>query len=85
MRCILNQQLQHHRIVEVRTAGLWAAIQVESSDILHEVIARCLDAGLILDWFLFDEKSIRMAPPLTITKEELLDVCNTIVGILDKV
>ena len=82
---ILNQQLPHHRIVEVRTAGLWAAIQVESSDILHEVIARCLDAGLILDWFLFDEKSIRMAPPLTITKEELMEVCNTIVGILDKV
>lgn len=80
---ILKTRLVHERIQELRTAGLWAAIEVESAEILHAVIARCLEAGLIVDWFLFDEKSIRLAPPLTITEEELHEVCGTIVEILD--
>lgn len=82
---ILKSRLVHDRIQDLRTAGLWAAIEVESAEVLHAVIARCLEAGLILDWFLFDEKSIRMAPPLTISEEALHEVCDKIVDILDTI
>lgn len=80
---LIQSKLVHPRIKELRTAGLWAAIEVESPDILHAVIAKCLEAGLIMDWFLFNEKSLRMAPPLTITMEELDLVCDQILEILD--
>ncbi len=82
---ILRTLLIHPRIKQLRTAGLWAAIEVESADILHRTIAACLEAGMILDWFLFNEKSIRLAPPLTITSEELKSVCRRIVKVLDEV
>ena len=80
---IMRTRLVHDRIKDLRTAGLWAAIEVESVEVLHAVIARCLESGLILDWFLFNEKSIRLAPPLTITEEELTEVCDTIVEVMN--
>lgn len=80
---ILKDRLIHPRIKELRTSGLWAAIEVESSAILHDVIKRCLENGMILDWFLFNEKSLRLAPPLTISEEELYGVCNTFLNVLD--
>lgn len=79
---LIQSKLIHPRIKELRTAGLWAAIEVESPEILHAVIARCLEAGMILDWFLFNEKSLRLAPPLTITTEELEVACDQILEIL---
>lgn len=80
---LIQSKLIHPHIKELRTAGLWAAIELESSDILHAVIAKCLEAGLILDWFLFNEKSLRLAPPLTITMDELDMVCDQILEIMD--
>lgn len=80
---LIQSKLIHPRIKELRTAGLWAAIEVESPEILHAVIARCLEAGMILDWFLFNEKSLRLAPPLTITTEELEVACDQILEILE--
>lgn len=82
---ILRSKLVHKRIIALRTAGLWAAIEVESSAILHSIIAQCRESGLILDWFLFNEKSLRLAPPLIITREELDMVCDQILAILDKI
>ena len=82
---ILRTKFIHRHIRELRTAGLWAAIEVESPEMLHTIIARCQDAGMILDWFLFNEKSIRMAPPLTITVQELEEVCEKILEILDAI
>lgn len=82
---ILRTKLVHRHIRELRTAGLWAAIEVESPEMLHTIIARCLEAGLILDWFLFNEKSLRLAPPLTITVDELENVCERIVNILEHI
>jgi len=79
---LIQSKLIHPCIKELRTAGLWAAIEVESPEILHAVIARCLEAGMILDWFLFNEKSLRLAPPLTITTEELEVACDQILEIL---
>lgn len=82
---LIQSKLIHPLIKELRTVGLWAAIEVETSDILHTVIAKCLEAGLILDWFLFNERSLRLAPPLTITIEELDGVCDQILEIMDGV
>lgn len=81
---LLIERLVHPRIIELRTAGLWAAIELESPEVMHAVLGECLQAGLILDWFLFNEKSIRLAPPLTITTEELDNVSNQILKILDQ-
>lgn len=80
---LLQSKLVHPRIKELRTAGLWAAIEVESPAVMHAVISKCLNRGMIMDWFLFNEKSLRLAPPLTITMEELEAVCDEILHVMN--
>ncbi len=67
--------LQHPRIVEVRSAGLWLAVELACFNEVQTVIKHCLENGLITDWFLFNDRSLRIAPPLIITEEEIRKAC----------
>ncbi|MFC4233220.1 aspartate aminotransferase family protein [Parasediminibacterium paludis] len=82
---LLLQHIQHPMIQAVRTAGLWMAIEFDSFTTNHAVIKACIANGLISDWFLFNDKSMRIAPPLIITKEELIAMCTTIVAAIDTI
>ncbi len=66
----------HPAVVELRGIGLWFAIDVGSNEKVQRVIQYCLKAGLISDWFLFNDRSLRVAPPLTITMAELEKACD---------
>ena len=46
--------------------------------------AACVQNGIITDWFLFAEDRIRIAPPLCITKEELIKAIATIQLCIDQ-
>jgi acetylornithine/N-succinyldiaminopimelate aminotransferase len=65
-------------IKEIRSQGLLIAIELENEEAVQKTIRKCLDKGLLLDWFLFNPQSIRIAPPLIITEEEILEVCEII-------
>ncbi len=67
--------LQHPDIVEVRSAGLWLAVELESFERVQEVIRYCMDKGLVTDWFLFNGRSLRIAPPLIIADEQIRWAC----------
>lgn len=67
----LLENLQHSLIIEKRAAGLMMAVELDSFDRVQKVISYCLANGLITDWFLFNDRSIRIAPPLIISYEEL--------------
>lgn len=71
--------LKHPAIREVRHAGLWFAVDLEEEQLVKKVIARCLENGLITDWFLFNDRSLRIAPPLTITLQEIEKACKIII------
>lgn len=76
--------LQHPAIEAVRHAGLWFAVELRDFDFLQAVINECLEQGLITDWFLFNNRSLRIAPPLIITEEQIRWACGVIVGAIDK-
>jgi acetylornithine/succinyldiaminopimelate/putrescine aminotransferase len=82
---LLFQHIQHPTIKAIRTAGLWMAIEFDSFATNHAVIKTCIANGLISDWFLFNDKSMRIAPPLIITNKELIDMCKIIVESIDAV
>lgn len=65
-------------ISQIRSAGLMIALQLDNYAHVKRVIDRCIDKGVILDWFLFNDSSIRIAPPLTITEEEIKEACQVI-------
>lgn len=80
---LFRQRLQHPAIREVRHAGLWLAIDLGSWDAVKKAIAYCLQKGLVTDWFLFNDHSLRIAPPLTITMEEINTACDILLESLD--
>lgn len=75
---ILQQALRHPAIKDLRTAGLWAAVQFEDADTNKHVVQRCIANGLITDWFLFAPDCLRIAPPLSVAEETLQQICTTI-------
>jgi acetylornithine/succinyldiaminopimelate/putrescine aminotransferase len=68
----LRAQLVHPAIREVRNCGLLMAVEFESFEVLKPIIDRALaEQGILTDWFLFCDNSLRIAPPLTITEAEI--------------
>ncbi len=77
------EKLVHPEIRHVRSAGLWLAVELDSFEKVQKVIKLCLEKGLITDWFLFNDRSIRIAPPLIITEAEIEKACVILLEGLD--
>jgi acetylornithine/N-succinyldiaminopimelate aminotransferase len=82
---ILLNNIHHSSIVAIRSAGLWASLEFDSFATNKKVIDQCIEKGLITDWFLFAPQCMRIAPPLIITEEELMLVCELINEALNEV
>jgi putrescine aminotransferase len=54
---------------------LMMAVEFEDFDTLKPIIDRAIEKGIITDWFLFCDNSMRIAPPLVITEEEIRKAC----------
>jgi len=59
------------------------ALELGSFDKVLKVISICLEQGLITDWFLHCNTALRIAPPLTISENEIEFACHTILQALD--
>ncbi|PPK87807.1 acetylornithine/succinyldiaminopimelate/putrescine aminotransferase [Neolewinella xylanilytica] len=79
---LVHRLLVHPKIRHLRSAGLWMAVELDDFDEVRRVIAGCLERGLITDWFLWNERSLRIAPPLTISEAELEWACGVILEAL---
>ena len=79
---LFHSLLIHPSIKEVRTKGLLIAVVLEIPEQVLECLQKCLAKGLFSDWFLFAPNCIRIAPPLTISNEEIREACDIILGSL---
>lgn len=71
---LLKEKIQRSKvkgIKQIRHAGLMMAVEFETKENNFRMIAHLLKHGIITDWFLFNERSMRIAPPLTITEGEI--------------
>ncbi|GAB3988845.1 aspartate aminotransferase family protein [Spirosoma daeguense] len=86
---LFKQLLRHPAIREVRGKGLMLAAEFDSFDVLKPVIDRAIERGtsgqigtarpgVITDWFLFCDNSMRIAPPLIITEDQIREACAVI-------
>ena len=74
--------LQHPSIKSVRSAGLLIAVELEDNDAVMATLARAIEAGLLSDWFLFAPQCLRIAPPLTISTDEIRAACSALLDCL---
>jgi acetylornithine/succinyldiaminopimelate/putrescine aminotransferase len=80
---LFKSLLVHPQIKAIRNQGLMMALEFESFDVLKPIIDRAIQLGVITDWFLFCDDSMRIAPPLTITTEQIQEACALILQAID--
>jgi len=75
----LFRELLHHPLIkDIRSAGLLNAVEFADETTCRSVISKCLNRGLLTDWFLFAAHCLRIAPPLTISEEQIRWACGII-------
>ena len=80
---LFAELLHHPMIKDFRSAGLLMAIDFGTWELNKKIIDRCIAKGVFTDWFLFASHCMRLAPPLTITEEEIRTACGIILTCCD--
>jgi acetylornithine/succinyldiaminopimelate/putrescine aminotransferase len=80
---LFRSLLVHPAIKDVRGKGLMLAAELENFDLNKKIIDRCIENGVITDWFLHCSNSMRLAPPLIITHDEIRKACAVIIEAVD--
>lgn len=80
---LFSAYLQHSKIKAIRYIGLMMAVEFESFEQVSKIIQKSMKLGLITDWFLFCNNSIRIAPPLIITEAQIKDACDILLEAID--
>jgi putrescine aminotransferase len=80
---LFKQKLIHPKIKHVRSFGLMIAVEFESFEVVKPIIDKAIEIGVLTDWFLFNDRSMRIAPPLTISEGEIEWACNVLLKAMD--
>jgi acetylornithine/succinyldiaminopimelate/putrescine aminotransferase len=80
---LFKELLKHPKIKEIRGKGLMLALIMDSPETANELVLRAKEEKLILFWLLFENKAVRISPPLTISNAEIHQGCTTILKVLN--
>jgi acetylornithine/N-succinyldiaminopimelate aminotransferase len=80
---LFREKLSHPLIKEIRGEGLLLAVEMTESFHVPYIVANAHRYGLIMDFFLFCDSAIRLAPPLIISEEEVSMACSLLLSLLD--
>tara|TARA_B100000579_G_scaffold382693_1_gene352027 strand:+ start:10953 stop:12131 length:1179 start_codon:yes stop_codon:yes gene_type:complete len=83
-RDLFQHHLKHPKIKKIHGIGLMLAIEFENEKVCQDMVKQVLNNGVITFYFLFDRKNMRISPPLTISKEEIIESCRIIHQTLDQ-
>ncbi|MFN3841154.1 MAG: aspartate aminotransferase family protein [Cyclobacteriaceae bacterium] len=76
--------LVHPSIKEIRRIGLLFAIDFDSAERVNRIVNLAKEKGIICYWFLSHPHSFRIAPPLTITEEQIREACAVLVSCINQ-
>lgn len=81
---LFRQLLTHPGVKAISGKGLMLALELDTFETNKKVIDACIVDGLISDWFLFATNRLRIAPPLTITEQQIREACEILLKNLTK-
>jgi len=81
----IKETLKHPKILNISGIGLLWAIEFADFEQTKRIIDRCIENGVITDWFLFASNKLRIAPPLNISMDELDFALQMILKSIDEV
>ncbi len=82
---LFRSSLNHPAIKKIEGLGLMLALVLDNFENTLKVVQLCMEQGLITDWFLFADNRLRIAPPLTISEDEIKLACAIIQSALQSV
>lgn len=82
---LFKSLLIHPKIKSIRNKGLMMAVEFKSFEVLKPIIDRAIELGVITDWFLFCDDSMRIAPPLVISEEQIRESCAVLLQAINEV
>ncbi|MFT4876818.1 MAG: acetylornithine/N-succinyldiaminopimelate aminotransferase [Bacteroidia bacterium] len=80
---LFRELLVHPKIKGISGKGLMLAVQLDSFEEVERTMKRCIERGVIIDWFLYNLECLRISPPLIITKKQIKEVCEVLKEALD--
>ena len=89
-KALMKEQLIRNELAdmpfrEIRGEGLLLAVVPEKPAVIPAMVARAPEYGLLLDYFLFCDTAFRIAPPLTISEEEIRLACHRLKSLTEAV
>ncbi len=75
--------LKHPTIKQIRGIGLFLSVDLINDIDVFELMKQAMKQGIMIDPFLFYPNAFRIAPPLTITDDQIADACQKIITTLD--
>ena len=82
---LFHSLLNHPKIKQINGMGLMLAPIFETEEITNAVVLKSMEKGLLLFWLLWENKAVRISPPLTISLEEIRSGCAIITEVLDSI
>lgn len=83
---IFARALEGHSLVkEIRAQGLLIAVDLKKERYALEILPLLLEEGVLSDWFLFYGSAFRIAPPLSISIEEIEEALKAILRALERI
>jgi len=62
----------HPLVKETRNKGLFIALEFDKAELAQDIIVRAMEEeSMLLDFFLFNDRALRIAPPLNISHGEI--------------
>jgi len=81
---LFRKLLVHPKIRKINGKGLMLAPILEREEDVLKVVQACQNKGLILFFLLWEKRGLRISPPLTISKKEIIKGCTILLNALDE-
>ena len=82
---LFRKNLIHPKILKIQGTGLMLAPILKNKELASQLIYKCIDKGLLLFWLLWEKRAVRISPPLSISKSEIIKGCKIICESLDEI
>lgn len=82
---LIEELLQHPQIVDIRRIGMMIAIEFKDEDLVQSIVKKTISSGVITYFFLSNRNSFRIAPPLTISEQDIRKACDIIQSVFVEV
>ena len=81
---LYRELLVHPKIKNINGKGLMLAVNLGTPEFTLNVAKKCMGKDLIVFWQLYRNEYLRISPPLTISKEEIIEGCKIILDVLNE-